>query len=312
MRDLLQKDLTVKILSTLLAIILWFQVTNDEMSGQRRVFEGVPVEVQNLDPSLAISEGEGAPTVRLTVQGGQSALNRLASKDILAAVSLRGASAGTSQYRVEISLPKGLSLVEVTPPFVTLRLEPKTSREVSVRVQASGEPGEDFQNGTPLLSQHKVTVEGAKSKVESVSYVFGWADIKGAVQDVRRTVDLIPIGPQGKEVGGLDIRPGTIEVKVPIMVLPPGKTIPVNPRVVGLPALGYKVKSVAVEPIQVKVRGPTDRVAAVKGVETAVIDLKGSAVSLRQEVDLIPPSGAFLLQPAKAVVSIEIVPDQSP
>lgn len=309
MRDILEKDLTVKILSTFLAIILWFQVTSDEGVNQRRVFEGVPVEVQNLGPGLALFDGEGNPSVRLTVQGSQVLLNRLNPKEIKASVNLRGAASGSTQYRVEIHLPKGLSLVEVTPPFITVKLELKTSKEVPVRIQASGEPGEEFQNRAPVMSQGWVTIEGAKSKIDSVSYVFGWADIKGATQEVRRTVEVVPIGPQGKEVTGLSVRPGAIDVRVPIAALPPGKNVPVAAKLAGSAAAGYKVKSVVVEPIQIKVRGLTDRVVAIKGVETAALDLKGAKASLRQEIDVALPAGAFLLQPAKVTVLVEIVPD---
>ncbi len=305
----LEKDLTVKILSVLLAIILWFQVTSDESATPRRVFERVGVQVVGLDPALALVDADQRPAVRVTVQGSQLSLNRVRAGDVRAQVNLAAAQPGTALYRVEVTVPKGVNITDVAPSTLSLAIEPRTTRQVPIQVRTVGDVTSDYVIGQPVAKETQATVTGPKSRVDAVGYVVGLADVKGVTEDARRTVHLTAVSPDGKEIGGLVLAPESIGVTVPVTKLPPGAILPVNVRTSGQVAAGYRVGGVKAQPAQVRLRATPDQLKGINSVDTAVIDLAGATGPIVREVDLAVPAGTYVVQPARVAVTIDVVPD---
>ncbi len=305
----LEKDLAVKILSVLLAIVLWFQVTSDESATPRRVFERVGVQVVGLDPALALVDAGQRPAVRVTVQGSQLSLNRVRAEDVRAQVNLAAAQPGTALYRVEVTVPKGVNITDVAPSTLTLAVEPRTARQVPIQVRTVGEVTSDYVVGQPVTKETQATVTGPKSRVDAVGYVVGLADVKGVTEDARRTVHLTAVSPDGKEIGGLVLAPESIEVTVPVNKLPPGAILTVNVRTSGQVAAGYRVAGVKVLPAQVRLRATPDQLKGIISVDTAVIDLAGATGAIVREVDLAVPAGTYVVQPARVAVTIDVAPD---
>lgn len=306
----LAQERTLKVLAVILAAALWLLVSF-ETENHERAFDNVPVTVTGLQPDLAFTDGEPLPHVRVTVRGNPQALARLLADDIRATADLSEAGPGTAQPRVEVTVPRGIQIVAVSPGNLSLRLEPRISRQVPVFVQTGGQVPEEFRQDEPLLGQREVQVEGARSQVEKVSYVFGLVDVTGAGEDVTRSVSLIPISRDGQEVPAVLVAPGEVEVTVPIRRLPPAATRDIEARLSGTPAPGYRVLSVQVLPEQVQVRGLANRLAVLSEVETEAVDIDGARTTVRQEVGLVRPEGIDELKPSRVTVVVEIVPDQA-
>lgn len=307
MDRLLQKDLTVRVLSVVLAVILWLQVNADEANLQRKVFEGVQATVQNVPADLAVADPDRL-AVRVTLQGPPNVLARLRADDLRPVVNLREARSGIASYQVEVNPPKGMSVVEVSPARLTLRIEPRLTRRVPLFVEAAGEPGNDLQAGAPVVPRSEATVSGAQSLVQQVVSVFGWAHVGGQRTDAKVQVRLLPVDRAGREVAGVSVEPDTIDVMVPIRPAA-GAVKPVLPRLSGDPPPGFRVLSATAAPGQVTVRGPADRVAAIGSIETAPVTVVGARASFRQEVDLVVPAGVDALAPKRVTVLVEIGSD---
>lgn len=305
----LAQERTLKVLAVILAAALWLLVSFETESAERP-FDNVPVTVVGLRPDLALTDGDAQPHVRVTVRGNPNALSRLLADDLRAVVDLSDAGPGTAQPRVEVTVPRGVQVVSVSPAALSFRLEQRITRQVPVFVQTGGQVPEEFRQEEPLLGQREVQIEGPRSQVEKVSYVFGLVDVTGAAEDVTRNVSLTPISRDGQEVPTVLVAPSEIEVTVPIRRLPPAATRDIEARLSGAPAPGYRVLSVQVLPEQVQVRGPANRLAVLEGVETEAVDIDGARTTVREEVGLIMPDGINEVKPARVTVIVEIVPDQ--
>lgn len=97
-------------------------------------------------------------------------------------------------------------------------------------------------------------------------------DLSG-MQEGINSFELTPSGlnlPRGAEV--IQMSPSKIKLQADRKIR---KTIPVNPRLVGVPAKGFAVDSVDCEPSQVEVEGAERNIRETKSVFTELIDVSG-------------------------------------
>lgn len=130
MRDWFTKDFYWKAFSLLMAIGIWLTV--NRISGEPdKQTPGAP-SVKNTYglPLIAVSADADVhnaqldpQTVNATVTGPPEIMNNLQSSEIHATVNLTGFnSAQDLQRNVEISLPHGVTVVNIDPPQVSVTL----------------------------------------------------------------------------------------------------------------------------------------------------------------------------------------------
>ena len=130
MRDWLTKDFYWKAFSLLMAIGIWLTV--HRISGEPDKQTPGTANLKNTYDLhlLAVSADADVhnaqltpPTVNVTVIGPPEIMNNVQPSQIHAAVNLTGfTSAQNLQRDVEISLPSGVTVVNIDPPHVTVNL----------------------------------------------------------------------------------------------------------------------------------------------------------------------------------------------
>lgn len=119
---LLANDWVLRILSLLLAIGIWAQVTPSPNPNPTvvRPFTGLPVTVQNTG-SLSVSTDP--TTVRVELKGPAQILDAIQPSAIQVTVSSPSAAPGRYQAPVEVSAPfAGAEVIAVQPAQVTIVL----------------------------------------------------------------------------------------------------------------------------------------------------------------------------------------------
>jgi YbbR domain-containing protein len=134
-RDWPTKDLSWKIISLFLAVIIWLTVykirEEPETLATREVkntYSNLPVRL--LSSAADVRNYRVAPvTVAVTVSGPPNAMAVLQADQIHAVVNLTGIeSSHDSRRPVEVSTPAGMTLVSVDPPEVGVIVPPPPSR----------------------------------------------------------------------------------------------------------------------------------------------------------------------------------------
>lgn len=117
---LLANDWVLRILSLLLAIGIWAQVTLSPNPTVVRKFTGLPVTVQNTG-SLGVSTIPA--TVRVELKGPAQILDAIQPSAIQVTVSSPSAAPGRYQAPVEVSAPiAGTEVIAVQPAQATIIL----------------------------------------------------------------------------------------------------------------------------------------------------------------------------------------------
>jgi len=167
LKDLVVKDLWLKLFSLALAVLIWFIVNiaiqnkvapstaNPLAITESRTFGNIPVLVMSSAEDVR-SASVNPKEVDVTVEGDAKILRSLYSRDIRVLVDLTGIEAAHDlRKRVEVSTPAGVTRVTVDPPEVQVifpgRLD-SSAAGISGRssTQTSGPPTQP-QSSTPPL-----------------------------------------------------------------------------------------------------------------------------------------------------------------
>ena len=147
-----------------------------------------------------------------------------------------------------------------------------------------------------MYEPEEVVVTGASSAVERVvaARVTVTLDPSGSTSTAssRRR----PIDANGEVVTGVDVEPRTVHVQIPLSTTnKESRTLPVNPVVTGTPGAGFRIASIAVDPLVVTVEGDVDQLPAlVSGRHRAGHDLRGDR-DVTTEVALALPTGVVAI-----------------
>ncbi|MEW6081851.1 MAG: CdaR family protein [Bacillota bacterium] len=306
----LQKDISVKLLSVAIALVLWFQVMGEENPAIERTFASIPVSTENLAQDQVLLDWQ-PKTIDVTVKGPRNLLGNVARDDIEALVDLRGFGEGHGIAPVEVTAPRGVTVVESVPSMATVVVDTITEKAVKVSIDVRGEPAEDYEALSAEIELEEVTAIGPRTRLAMVDHALGTVDITGASGERQAISTLAAVGADGGVVEGVSLQPGALAVTVPMRQLPPSKVVAVKPDVQGTPARGFKVASTTVQPSSVKVRASASSLANLHHLVTETVSVQGhEAGTVSQQVGLMLPSGIFSVEPARVTVAVILVQDR--
>ena len=306
----LRNNWGIGLLSLMLAVSLWVFVTDRENPDRSGPVPGtVPIERANVPPDQAIcSISEESVTVR--ARAAESVLERLTAADFRATIDLRDVSAqeATVAVLVESEEPRA-EVVAVSPAQVRVKLESVTSRTVPVRVNPLGTPLRGFEQGAVTVEPAEAVVTGPMCLVGRVERVTADVNLTGREIAFEETLLLQAEDELGGLIRGVNVEPERAKVQVEVGQVEFPATFIVRPDVLGLPADGYRVTAVQVNPPTVVVTGPAEvleSIDATAGIETEAVSIDEATADVVRTVALRLPEGARIEQPVVTVrVSIE-------
>lgn len=138
------RNIGLKLVSTLVAILLWLIVAGE------RVVERVmraPVEFQNLPAGLELV-GNPPDTVEVRLRGSSGALSRMGAGDMSAVLDLSTARPGRRLFHItssQVTVPYGIEIVQVGPSTLTVEFELSGIRRVRVEPDIDGRPAPGYE-----------------------------------------------------------------------------------------------------------------------------------------------------------------------
>ena len=297
------RNLGLKAMAVLLATALWFIVAG-EQNVERTL--RVPVEFRNKAANLE-TLGEPPSTVDIRVLGSSALLSRIDPGEVVAILDLEGARPGSRLIPIrpaEIRVPFGVTVLQVTPPMISLDLEHAAQRRIPVQPAVEGEPAPGFVPGAVTAKPDSVEVIGPASRVKAlVAATTEPVSVEGQRATVSDTVTV------GVPDGAVRLVEAT-RADVTVEILP----APVERVLTGVPIRWRNLNAGLTARIQpqttdVTVRGRRDAVDAMRA-ETvdAFVNLAGlgpGQYNLRVEFDPTESFGVSATEPAAVQVTIK-------
>jgi len=214
--------------------------------------------------------------------------------------------AGTVSVRIEVSSPDSrIRVLGYEPQFMSVQLDPIDQETVPVQVERGVvPPGLDL--GETAVDPATVTVSGPQSAVRQVVAVRADVQIQPSGIDVDQDIQLVPIDGLGNAVRTIDVTPSTARVTIPVFSDRQTRSLPVNAVLSGVPAAGFEVASVSVDPQIVLVEGDADQLAQLVSVDTSPIPMTGVSAAMTVEASLALPTGIVAVGDDSIRVSIKL------
>lgn len=242
----IMKNLGYKILSAVIAIVVWLIVINIADPVTTRTFNGLQVQVLNQSAITSINQVyeivEGQ-TVDFVVKGKASVIRNLKLADFSAFADLAQLS---PVYATDIFVKydKNENIeIDTKNKMMVVKLEDIDTKNVQVVVETSGDVADGYYVGDYEVKPNMITVSGGASKISQIDTLKVSVNVAGAKKSFSDNVEPVAFDKDGKEIdsshftfsnSGLQIS----EVAVNITIFRT-KTIPVIIKVDGVPKEGY-------------------------------------------------------------------------
>ena len=297
------RNLGLKVLAVVLAVLLWITVAGEHIVERSL---RVPLEFRNIPEALEIV-GNTPDTVDVRLRGASALLSRVQPGEIVAVLDLGGARAGSRLFHLrteDVRAPFGVEVSQIIPSTLALELERSAKRSVPIVPATDGDPAPGFVRGQMTSDPPTVEIVGPESRVRQVAEATTEpVTIKDAKARVR----------DGVTVGVVDtsvrlVQPQIAQVTVEIWPAPVERQladVPVRYRNVA-PGLSAQLTP---RFVHVSVRGAEDVLSALQGDSIqAFVDLAGLGAgryNLRVQVDPTERFGVVAIDPAVVAVTIK-------
>lgn len=300
----------LKLLSIVVAFLLWAMIVNYQDPLVTETFNDIPVNKINtsvIESQNQAIEYEDGETVDLILRGKRSIIYRLTEDDITAYADLSKVSI-TNAVDIEVDVD-GAEVLRKEPSKMIISLERILSIQRDVQVYYNGNLPEDYVKLSPTLSENQIEITGPESKLAQIVSVIVPINMEGAIKDVVGIVTPKVLDSNNEDVRDISVSLEKIQVTVPVQKV---KTIPVVFQTVGSINDSYRLMSMKMDVSTVQVRGTTEDIDDISRIVITNVDLS----ALTDEVTEIPvvltdylPDGINLYEsPSEANILVEVEP----
>jgi YbbR domain-containing protein len=206
MRKLLSENLGLKISAVLLSSLLWFFVTS---RGQSEMSLEITPEFKNVPVALGIVNSS-VKTVVVTIRGQERLMKNVKPSDVRVFVDLGKAKKGEGTYNLntnDIKLPYAMTVTNVSPISLRIRLDETISKAVMVVPAITGAPEKGFYVKSVMVEPRSVVIQGLKNEVRKTNELSTEAlDISGLKETTTQELNI--------DTSGINVKTEVNAVKV--------------------------------------------------------------------------------------------------
>lgn len=288
---MLNSNTFLKILSVIIAIVLWAYVIEAVNPTKTVTISDIPVQLLNVDSlnskGLALS-GDAGYTVDVEIEGKRADLSKLTAGEIIANADLFGYSIGKNYIPVTLSAPDGITVKQVNPTKINVVIEELVEVAKPIKVSFVGQFEDGIEAGQIVTQPQEIQVSGAKSEVSAVAYV------KAEVNTTKLTAEgstvqakAVAVNSAGDVVKNVRLSASYVSVSARLSEV---KEVPIHVDITGEVAPIYEVTNMDI-PGSIKIKGPKDTLAGITGLTAAAIDISGVSNTSKLPLDIPLPEG---------------------
>ncbi len=192
-RKFFTRNLGLKLISFLFALVLWFSLIPEEKSFSEKTLT-VPLELHNIPSDMELIE-RPIQTVDVTIRAPNRLIPQLSSANVHTVLDLQKATVAQEEYSLNrnmVSIPEGAEVKEIYPSKINLRFEKSREIMLDVKPNIIGELPEGYVLLQTEAVPPQVLVKGPESIIDAQEVVrTSPVDISGLTQSTEIEADLI-------------------------------------------------------------------------------------------------------------------------
>ncbi len=298
MKSFFIKDSTLKVISFIVAVLLWFYVILIVDPSVDISVKDIPLRYANqsiLEERGLSLVADPDETVELKIRGSRKKIANIDNKNIYATVDLVNMTkVGTFTIPISISIPYEYEeIVSKKPNNATVVIDKIVTAERKIMIETEGSVAGGYIAGVPETSVASVTLKGASTLIERIYGVGATLDFDGRTGEINDKEKLYFIDSNGKKIDRKDsiyesvsMNIETVEIKCKVMKL---KTVPVD---IDTSALGENYK-VTVQPSNVTIYAENEVLESISKI-SANVNINLLTEEAIQQVRLDIPEGVSM------------------
>ncbi|WP_172370576.1 CdaR family protein [Sporosarcina jiandibaonis] len=292
-----------------LAVILFYSVQTDdkEQNGNKvgdhlDMISDVPVEVYYDNENLVVT---GVPeTVNITIEGPINLVQTTKMlKDFSLFVDLRTLTMGRHQVSIQSENISEKLQVRIDPAMVNVLIEEKITETFKVEPEFNKRLlADDFHVSSIDVVPSVIEVTGAKSIVESISFVKATVSSENGVRDSFEQQAKIRV--LDRDLNKLDVTIVPETVKVKVEVVENNKEVPIEIKATGTPPDNVTIDSLSSASEKITIFGPSKILDTIDAV-TVDVDMSKLKESQSMEITIPKPKGVSAMSISKVKVDVK-------
>jgi len=306
---LINKDITKRILSVMLALLLWVYVITEQNPDVIKDIS-IPIRLVNTvfleDNNMVLASDPSTFKLTLKVKGKNKVLEKLNESSVEAVADLAGHRLkGDNFLEIKINgIPENVNIIQKSAESLKVVLEPKITVQKSVQINLMGDPASGMAAMLPTMVPSDVIITGAESQINKISSVKVDVDVAGVTGEVKKVLPVRILDENGKDISGITVDPGNVQVSIPIENT---KLVSVEADIAGVPAEGFMINNITAAPREILITGKREVLSGINSIKTEKIDITGETGDISRDIGLILPAGVEVTDGARLVkVMIDI------
>lgn len=262
MKEKIFKNLSLKILSAVFAVVLWTIIVNIYDPTTSYTFSNVSVQLINTesltDKNYSYEIVDGGK-ISVYVSGPKSVVTNIKASDIVATADLSKISAFADYVDIHVSVVRNgqtLNNVEAVPKTSAVRLsiENRDTKTVNVNTEVTGKPADGYALVKQTLNPTSIKVTGPSSIIDTIDHAGITFDVTGATDEVHGDADIHLYDEEENEIKdvSVDLSQSSVSYTAQVVRI---KTVAVEAGYSGTPKDGYTISSVTLNQNNVQVYG---------------------------------------------------------
>lgn len=294
MKKKILNNLGLKLLSIVIAVVLWFVVVMTNNPKDSKEFRNIPVVLTNVE--LLTGEDkvyevlDNTDIVRVTVEMPRDKMDQISESDIVAEADVSKLTeintVPISCYVTNDSL--NVSSITCNRDVVRLSVEDKISRTFNIEPVVIGEAAEGYVVDKVSGNLTRLQITGPRSVIEKIKKVQAEVDVSNAVSNISVNVEPRFYDEEGKVLNDPRIIKTDDTVHLDVRVLAT-KEVPLEVSFTGTPAEGYLATGeVSCEPSTVMIAGTLPALASVNKIVIPAedVDITGATADYTATISL--------------------------
>lgn len=171
MKDKLLRNIELKILSVIIALILWMMVRSEKRAD---LYLDVRLELENLPSNLMVTE-LNSESIKLRLNGSKDLISKMDDKYFKPyAIDMFNAEPGQFSFKVKVSrfaVGAGIRVLDVSPKEIRGRLETVVEKLLPVEPTFKGKLDQGYEIESYDIMPEKIKVKGPRSQISAASAI---------------------------------------------------------------------------------------------------------------------------------------------
>ncbi len=281
-----ERNITLKIISIVIALILWGMTPSNRDPLRDMSFRDIPIRIENqqkLSENGLMISSEMPDTYSFDIRAKSSMVRYIDKSKIIATVDLSEINK-TGEQRVSVQITGLPSNIEIKSlPDIKINVERIVSKTVPVIPKVAEKDSAEFGKRYYEINPRFIEVRGPESLIRTAAYAQISISLGARDKKVDRSL-MIELLNEDDEIIDPDFI--TINPEYCVVTIYPNKTVRIDPQITGEPAEGFVVMGQEVKPGEVSISGDPEVLEAIDSLTTEVLDVQGATGNIVKELKL--------------------------